>query len=89
MSDGRVARGMNEELCGQCKTGLGWPQPIKTFNPKCSGCQAKKDRGLRTGLEPMPEMSPAARRKRMSNEQFAKMLTRVEAEKEGRRRARG
>lgn len=50
---GRKARGFREHQCRQCYTG--WvPGTVKTFDPKCEGCQGKLAKGLRTGKEPMP-----------------------------------
>jgi hypothetical protein len=50
---GRKARGLREHCCRQCVTG--WvPGTVKTFDPKCEGCQEKLAKGQRTGKEPMP-----------------------------------
>ena len=50
---GRKARGLKDELCGQCRTGVA-PGQVKLFTPDCEGCLAKKAAGLRTGNEPRP-----------------------------------
>jgi hypothetical protein len=42
-----------EPKCEQCKRGIG-PWVIKTYDPNCPGCRDKKEKGLRTGNEPLP-----------------------------------
>jgi hypothetical protein len=68
--------GPKEGMCAQCRKGLGHNE-MKTFDPRCRGCQDKLSRGLRTGHEPKPSMHPAARKKRLSPQAFATYLARL------------
>jgi hypothetical protein len=49
--------GVTNWRCMQCKGGLD-PGTVKTFDPRCGGCQEKKVLGLRTGNEPRPSVRP-------------------------------